>query len=185
MKIANDLRLLSSGPQAGFGEIELPSIQPGSSIMPGKVNPVVPESVSMVSAQVIGNDLTITVAGQSGTLELNTMMPLIAFNLLQSIEIVANAVGLFADSCITGIRANLGRCRDLAERSCALVTAIAPSIGYDRAAQIVKRARQGNKTIREAMLEEGIPRTEVDRILDLKRMTQGGRLQDNSEQSDQ
>ena len=176
MKIANDLRLLSSGPKTGLGEIELPAIQPGSSIMPGKVNPVVPESVNMVCAQIIGNDLTITLAGQSGTLELNTMMPLIAFNLLQSIGIEANAATVLAEKCIAGIRANRSRCEDLAERSYALVTAIAPTIGYDRAAQIVKRAQEENKTIREAMLEDGIPNDEVDRILDLKRMTRGGRL---------
>ena len=175
-KIANDLRLLSSGPKTGLGEIELPAIQPGSSIMPGKVNPVVPESVNMVCVQIIGNDLTITLAGQSGTLELNTMMPLIAFNLLQSIGIEANAATVLAEKCIDGTKANRSRCEDLAERSYALVTAIAPTIGYDRAAQIVKRAQEENKTIREAMLEEGIPNDEVNRILDLKRMTRGGRL---------
>jgi fumarate hydratase class II len=142
--------------------------------MPGKVNPVVPESVNMVCAQVIGNDLVITIAGQSGTLELNVMMPLIAFNLLQSIEIEANAIRLLAEKCIAGIKANRARCKDLAERSYALVTVIAPAIGYDRAAQIVKRAQSENKTIREAVLEDGIPKDEVDRILDLKRMTQGG-----------
>jgi fumarate hydratase class II len=128
----------------------------------------------MVCAQVIGNDLVITIAGQSGTLELNVMMPLIAFNLLQSIEIEANAARLLAEKCIAGIKANRARCEDLAERSYALATAIAPSIGYDRAAQIVKKAQSENKTIREAMLEEGIPKDEVDRILDLKRMTRGG-----------
>jgi fumarate hydratase class II len=173
MKISSDLSLLSSGPEAGFGEIALPAVQPGSSIMPGKVNPVVPESVNMVCAQVIGNDLTITIAGQSGTLELNVMMPLIAFNLLQSIEIEANAARLLAEKCIAGIKANRTRCENLAERSYALATAITPSIGYDRAAQIVKKAQSENKTIREAMLEEGIPKDEVDRILDLKRMTRG------------
>ena len=177
MKISNDLRLLSSGPEAGLGEIELPALQPGSSIMPGKVNPVVPESVSMVCAQVIGNDLAITIAGQSGILELNVMMPLIAFNLLQSIEIMTNAARLLAEKCIGGIKANRARCEELAEKSYALATAIAPSIGYDRAAQIVKKAQSENKTIREAMLEDGIPKDEVDRILDLKRMTQGGKLQ--------
>jgi fumarate hydratase class II len=177
MKISNDLRLLSSGPEAGLGEIELPAVQPGSSIMPGKVNPVVPESVNMVCAQVIGNDLAITIAGQSGTLELNVMMPLIAFNLLQSIEIEANATRLLAEKCIAGIKANRARCKDLAERSYALATAIAPSIGYDRAAQIAKKAQDENKTIREAMVEEGIPEGEVDRILDLKRLTEGGKLQ--------
>jgi fumarate hydratase class II len=180
MKIANDLRLLSSGPEAGFGEIELPAVQPGSSIMPGKVNPVVPESVNMVCAQVIGNDLTITIAGQSGTLELNTMMPLIAFNLLQSIEIEANAARLFAEKCIVGIRANRERCLELAERSYALATAIAPLIGYDRATQLVNKAREKKMTIREVMISEGIPRDEVDRILDLKKMTKGGRLEDSS-----
>jgi fumarate hydratase class II len=177
MKISNDLRLLSSGPEAGLGEIELPALQPGSSIMPGKVNPVVPESASMVCAQVIGNDLTITIAGQSGILELNVMMPLIAFNLLQSIEIMTNAARLMAEKCIAGIKANRARCEELVEKSYALATAITPSIGYDRAAQIVKKAQSENKTIREAMLEDGIPKDEVDRILDLKRMTQGGKLQ--------
>jgi fumarate hydratase class II len=179
MKIANDLRLLSSGPRTGFGEIELPAIQPGSSIMPGKVNPVVPESVNMVCAQVIGNDLAITIAGQSGTLEVNTMMPLIAFNLLKSIEIEANAVRLLAEKCIVGIKANRSWCQNLAERSYALATAIAPSIGYDQAAQIVKKAQEEGKTIREVMVEQGIPKEEVDRILDLKRMTRGARLQNN------
>jgi fumarate hydratase class II len=145
--------------------------------MPGKVNPVVPESVNMVCAQVIGNDLAITIAGQSGTLELNVMMPLIAFNLLQSIAIETNAAKMLAEKCIAGIKANRSRCENLAERSYALATAVAPSIGYDRAAQIVKKAQSENKTIREAMLEEGIPKDEVDRILDLKRMTQGGKVQ--------
>jgi fumarate hydratase class II len=173
-KISNDLRLLSSGPKTGLGEIELPALQPGSSIMPGKVNPVVPESVNMVCAQVIGNDLSITIAGESGSLELNAMMPLIAFNLLQSIEIETNAVTLLAEKCIAGIKANRARCRDLAERNYAVVTAITPSIGYDRAAQILKKAQSENKTIREAMLEYGIPEDEANRILDLKRMTQGG-----------
>ena len=176
MKIANDLRLLSSGPATGFAEIGLPAVQPGSSIMPGKVNPVIPECVNMVCAQIIGNDLSITIAGQAGTLELNTMMPLIAFNLLQSIEIEANAASTLAEKCVTGIRANRERCMQLAEKSYALVTAIAPSIGYDRSARIVKKAQEENKTIREVMIEEGISKMEVDRILDLKKMTEGGRL---------
>jgi len=176
IKIANDLRLLSSGPMTGLNEIELPAVQPGSSIMPGKVNPVIPEAVGMVCAQVIGNDLAVTIAGQSGTLELNTMMPLIAYNLLQSIQLEANTAELFADRCVAGIVANRGRCRELAERSLALVTAIAPSIGYDRAAKLAKRARDEKKTIREVMLEEGIPRQEVDRVLDLEKMVKGGRL---------
>jgi fumarate hydratase class II len=176
MKITNDLRLLSSGPATGIGEIELPAVQPGSSIMPGKVNPVIPESVNMVCAQVIGNDLTITISGQCGTLELNTMMPLIAFNMLQSIEIEANAARNLAEKCVSGIRANRERCMELAEKSSALATAVAPSIGYDRAAKIVKKAQEENKTIRQVMLEEGISKDEVDRILDLRKMTRGGRL---------
>jgi fumarate hydratase class II len=177
MKITNDLRLLSSGPMTGLGEIELPAVQPGSSIMPGKVNPVIPEAVSMVCAQVIANDLAITIAGQSGTLELNTMMPLIAYNLLQSIEIEAKAAELFADKCVAGITADRERCGELAERSLALATAIAPSIGYDRAAKLVKRAQEEKKSIREVMLEEGVPKEEVDRLLDLAKMTKGGRPQ--------
>jgi len=176
MKIANDLRLLSSGPSTGLGEIELPAVQPGSAIMPGKVNPVIPECVSMVCVQVIGNDLASTIAGQSGALELNTMMPLIAFNLLHSIRIMSKATQLFAEGCVAGIRANFARCLELAEKSSAIITAIAPSIGYDRAAQLVRKAREQNKTVREVMIEEGIARSEVDRLLDLKRMTRGGRL---------
>jgi len=175
MKIANDLRLLSSGPSAGLGEIELPAVQPGSSIMPGKVNPVIPECVGMVCAHVIGNDLAITVAGQSGTLELNTMMPLIGFNLLQSIRVLSSAVELFADKCVAGISANIARCLELAEKSSAIVTALAPTVGYDRTAQLVEKARKQQKTIREVMIEDGIPIDEVDRLLDLRRMTRGGR----------
>jgi fumarate hydratase class II len=176
MKIANDLRLLSSGPTTGLAEIELPAVQPGSSIMPGKVNPVIPESVNMVCAQVIGNDLAITIGGQSGTLELNTMMPLITYNLLKSIEIETNAVSMLAEKCVVGIRANRKRCMELAERSYALATAIAPSVGYDRAAKIVKKAQEENKTIREVMIEDGTTKEEVNKILDLRKMTKGGRL---------
>ena len=176
MKIANDLRLLSSGPATGLAEIELPAVQPGSSIMPGKVNPVIPESVNMVCAQVIGNDLAITIGGQSGTLELNTMMPLITYNLLKSIGIETNAVSMLAEKCVVGIRANRKRCMELAERSYALATAIAPSVGYDRAAKIVKKAQEENKTIREVMIEDGTTKEEVNKILDLKKMTKGGRL---------
>jgi len=174
MKIVNDLRLLSSGPATGLAEIELPAVQPGSSIMPGKVNPVIPESVNMVCAQVVGNDLAITIAGQSGTLELNTMMPLIAYDLLQSIEIEANAAELLASKCVSGIRANRRKCAEFAEKSSALATAIAPSVGYDRAAKLVKKARDEDKTMREVMVEEGLPKEEVDKILDLKKMTKGG-----------
>jgi fumarate hydratase class II len=175
MKIASDLRLLSSGPTGGLGEIELPAVQPGSSIMPGKVNPVIPESVSMVCGQVIGNDLAIAIGGQCGTLELNTMMPLIAHNLLQSIQIEASAADMLADKCVAGIVADRERCIELVERSPALATAVAPSIGYDRAARVVKKAQDEGKGIREVMIEEGIPPDEIARILDLRRMTSGGR----------
>jgi fumarate hydratase class II len=144
--------------------------------MPGKVNPVILESVTMVCAQIIGNDLSITLAGQSGTLELNTMMPLIAFNLLQSIDIEAKTVGNLVDRCVTGIRANRERCVELAEKSYALVTAIAPLIGYDRAAKIAKKAQEEKITIREAMIAEGMSKEEVERILDLKKMTKGKRV---------
>jgi len=176
MKIANDLRLLSSGPTTGLAEIQLPAVQPGSSIMPGKVNPVILEAVNMVSTQVLGNDLAITLAGQSGLLELNTMMPLIAFDLLQSIAIEARAAGLLADNCVNGIIADRKRCLEYAERSYGLATAIAPSIGYDRAAKLVQKAREESKSIRQVMVEEGISREQVDRILDLEKLTKGGRL---------
>jgi fumarate hydratase class II len=176
MKIANDLRLLTSGPETGLGEIELPATQPGSSIMPGKVNPVIPEAVNQVAAQIIGNDLTITIAGQAGQLELNTMMPLIAYNLLQSLQLAANAVRTLAEKCIPGITADVERCRQYAERSMALVTAIAPVIGYDHAARIAKKAVASKKTIRQLLKEEGVvPPAKVDDILDLLKLTRGGR----------
>lgn len=177
MKIANDLRLLSSGPFTGFGEIDLPAVQPGSSIMPGKVNPVIPESVNMVAAQIIGNDSTITIAGQSGQLELNTMMPVLAYNLVQSIELEAVAATVLAEKCIRGITANIERCKEYAESSLALVTSIAPSIGYDKAAKVVKKALKERKTIREVILEEGILTNEkLAKVLDAKKLTKGGRL---------
>ncbi|MEK7315281.1 MAG: class II fumarate hydratase, partial [Candidatus Eisenbacteria bacterium] len=133
-KIANDLRWLASGPRCGLGEISLPSLQPGSSIMPGKVNPVIPEMTLMVAAQVMGNDLTIGVAGASGNFELNVMMPVIAYNLLQSIEILTSAARLLAERCVAGVTANRERCEELVEKSLAMVTALAPKIGYDAAA---------------------------------------------------
>ncbi len=171
MKIANDLRLLSSGPRTGLAEIELPALQPGSSIMPGKVNPVIPEAVCMVAAQVIGNDVAITVAGQSGQLELNVMMPLIAYDLLQSIELEANAAKALAEKCIEGTKADEERCRRLAERSLALITAIAPRIGYDRAAEIAKEAAESDKSVREMILEKGLmSEEEVAKALDLRRL---------------
>lgn len=177
MKIANDLRLLTSGPSSGLGEIELPATQPGSSIMPGKVNPVIPEAVNQVAAQIMGNDVTIAIAGQAGQLDLNTMMPVIAHNLLQSLELEANAARVLAEKCIMGITANVERCREYAERSVALITAIAPAIGYDYAARIAKKAVESGKTIRQILRHEKVvPTAKVDEILDILRLTRGGRL---------
>lgn len=176
MKIANDLRLLYSGPRTGFNEIELPAVQPGSSIMPAKVNPVIPEAVSMVAAKVMGNNVTITIAGQSGNLELNTMMPAIAYTLLESIEILAAALKTFA-KCIDGIKANKGRAKKYAEDTIALITVVAPIIGYDRAAEIAKKAMKSGKSIKELIVAEGIiSKEEVDSILNPRKLAKGGRL---------
>ena len=176
MKIANDLRLLTSGPRTGLNEIELPATQPGSSIMPGKGNPVLPEAVNMVAAHIIGNDAAISIAGLNGNLDLNVMMPVIAHNLLESIELLGNAAKVLADKCIRGIVANVAQCRAYAERTAALVTAVAPVIGYDAAAKIFKKALAQDKPMRQAILEEGlIPEERLDQILDLKKLTEGGR----------
>jgi fumarate hydratase class II len=175
-KIANDLRLLASGPRTGLAQIDLPATQPGSSIMPGKVNPVIPEAMNMVSAHVIGNDGAVAVAGLNGSLDLNVMMPVIAYNLLQSIEIMARAATVFAKRCVRGIRANVERCRDYAERTASLVTAIAPVVGYDKAAELFKKSLAEEKPIRQVILEEGVlPPGRVDEVLDLLRLTRGGR----------
>jgi fumarate hydratase class II len=175
MKMANDLRLLSSGPRCGLGEIVLPELQPGSSIMPGKVNPVLPEAVCQVAAQVIGNDVAITVGGQSGLLELNVMMPLMADNLLASIDLLGNVVRVFARHCVAGIEARRERCRQLIEESLALTTALVPRIGYDEAARLTRRAYDQGRTIREVAREEaGLNRDELDRLLDPERMTENG-----------
>jgi fumarate hydratase class II len=174
MKVGNDLRLLASGPHCGLAEITLPALQPGSSIMPGKVNPVVPEAVCQVAAQVIGNDMAITVGGQSGLLELNVMMPMMADNLLESIELLANVSLLLARRCVTGIVANRERCGQLIEGSLALTTALAPRLGYDEAARLAKIAHEQGRTIRDAARQEaGLPPDELERLLDPKRMTGG------------
>jgi len=166
MKIANDIRWLASGPRCGIGEIILPDLQPGSSIMPGKVNPVLPEVVLQVAAQVIGNDAAITIGGQAGNFELNTMLPLIAYNLLQSITILAAAVTLFAEQCIDGITANKEQCASTVDTTIALVTPLVPVIGYDKAAAIAKEARETNKTIREIALgKKVLPEQELDKLL--------------------
>jgi fumarate hydratase, class II len=173
MKISNDIRWLGSGPRAGIGEIALPEVQPGSSIMPGKVNPVIAESVAMVAAQVMGNDATIAIAGQSGNFELNVMLPLIAYNLLQSIELLSNAAENLTDQCVSGIEAT-ERGPDLVEQGLMLATALAPVIGYDRAAEISKTAYKSGRTIREIAREEtDLSEDELDELLDARHMTEG------------
>ncbi|NIU62390.1 MAG: aspartate ammonia-lyase, partial [Pseudomonas stutzeri] len=166
-KIANDIRWLATGPRTGLGEISIPATQPGSSIMPGKVNPVIPESVRQVCAQVIGNDAAVTVGGQADNFELNVMIPVMTYNLLQSIEILANVCQIFVDKCIAGIEANREKCRAYAERSPALATALAPILGYDKAAQIAKDALVKDKTIRDLVVEEGLlDAKQADELLD-------------------
>src|SRR5579884_2617539 len=175
MKIANDIRWLGSGPRCGLGEILLPETQPGSSIMPGKVNPVIAESVTMVCAQVIGNDVTVTIGGQAGNFELIVMLPVMAYNLLQSIEILSTASENFAVKCIEGITADEQRCRDSIERSLALCTALAPEIGYEAAAAIAKEAYRTGKTVREVARERKIlPEERLNELLDPRRMTEPG-----------
>jgi fumarate hydratase class II len=174
-KIANDIRWLSSGPRCGLAEITIPSLQPGSSIMPGKINPVIPESVLMLAAQVVGNDATITWAGAAGNFELNVMMPVIAYNLLQSIEILGNGSRMLAEKCIEGIEADRQRCREMVEKSLAMVTALAPKIGYDPAAAIAKEAFATGRTVRELAQErEVLPADELEEVLDARRQTEGG-----------
>ncbi len=175
LKIANDLRWLSSGPRCGLAEISLPATQPGSSIMPGKVNPVIPEAVCQVAAQVIGNDAAITVGGLSGNFELNVMIPVMTYNLLQSIDLLASASRIFAEKCVAGIEADPERCRWYAERSPAIATALAPHIGYDRAAEVAKEALLRDLSVRQVVLEKGwLDEAALDRILDLRAMTEPG-----------
>jgi fumarate hydratase class II len=166
VKIANDVRWLASGPRCGVGEINIPSLQPGSSIMPGKVNPVIPEAVMQVGAQVMGNDTTIMMGGQAGNLELNVMLPVIAYNLLQSIALLASVAGVFAEKCIAGITANRDVCAAYIEKSLALVTGLVPIIGYDKAAAIAKKAYDSGKTIRDVVRQESImAEDELDDLL--------------------
>ena len=166
IKIAQDVRWLASGPRCGFGEITVPGLQPGSSIMPGKVNPVIPEVVLQVCAQVIGHDSAITLAGQSGNFELNVMLPMMAYNLLQSIRWLGEAALAFAEKCVKGITANKEKCSSYLEQSLALATPLVPFIGYDRAAALAKKAFDSNRTIREVALAEGVlPEEELHRIL--------------------
>jgi len=175
MKIANDIRWLGSGPRCGLGEINLPEVQPGSSIMPGKVNPVIAESLIMVCAQVQANDVAVGLGGQWGNFELNTMMPLIARNLLESIQLLARASENFALHCVDGITANVERCEGLVEQSLAMVTSLAPVLGYDQAAAIAKSAFQSGKTVRQVLnSQQLLPETEVARLLDPSPMTTPG-----------
>jgi len=174
-KIANDLRWLSSGPRCGIGEISLPDTQPGSSIMPGKVNPVMCESVLQVAAHVIGCDATITLCGQAGNFELNVMMPVMALRLLEAITFSAKVVRAFTEKCVMGIEANRERCEELIEKSLAMVTSLAPVIGYDAAAKIAKEAFTTGKTVREvAKTHKVMPEDKLDKILDPWRMTEPG-----------
>ncbi|CAN5448740.1 class II fumarate hydratase [soil metagenome] len=176
-KIANDLRWMGSGPRTGLAEIRLPEIQPGSSIMPAKVNPVIPESVTQVAAQVIGNDAAVTIGGLSGAFELNVYIPLMARNVLESIRLLARSAENFARQCIDGIVADVDRCTELSERNLSIVTALVPAIGYDRSAELAKKALAEDRPLREVVKEAGVlADADVDRILDTMRMTQGGVL---------
>ncbi|MEN8211920.1 MAG: class II fumarate hydratase [Thermodesulfobacteriota bacterium] len=164
-KIANDIRFLASGPRCGLGEINIPALQPGSSIMPGKINPVIPEAVIQACTQVIGNDMAVTFGGQGGYLELNTMLPLIAYNLLQSIELISNSAEMMAKKCVAGITANENKCETNIKKSLAIVTNLVPELGYDQAAKIAKKAYEEDLSIEEvAMRENIIPK---DRLLSL------------------
>ena len=175
MKIANDIRWLGSGPRCGIGELRLPATQPGSSIMPGKVNPVIAESLMMIAAQVMGNDTTILICGQHGNFELNVMMPVLAHNLLESVELLARGARNFQEKLVAGLEADRERCEGLVEHSLAMVTALAPRIGYDRAAQLAKKAYETGKTIREVARQEGVlPEDELERLLDPESQTRPG-----------
>jgi len=173
-KICNDLRWMASGPRAGLGEIRLPELQKGSSIMPGKVNPVIPEAVLQVCAQVIGNDSTITVAGMQGNFELNVMIPVMARNLLQSIELLTSSTGLLAERCVAGIEADEERCATLAELTLATATALNPVIGYDAATAIVRDAAASGRPLRDVAIEHGVSADVLDVVLDLRRIAAGG-----------
>ena len=175
MKVANDIRWMASGPRTGLAEVDLPAIQPGSSMMPGKVNPAICEAVTMVAAQVIGHDTTIAVCGMSGNFELNVMMPVMAYDLLESIHLLSSVSRVFADRCVGGITANIARCEETVERNLSICTALAPRIGYDKAAAISKEAHATGRTIREVARQWGVlPDEEIDALLDFLKMTQPG-----------
>ena len=171
-KIANDIRWAGSGPFGGIGELILPEVQPGSSIMPGKINPVIPESVLQISAKVIGNDTTITICGQSGNFQLNTMMPLIGFTSIESGLILTNGINTLREKCISGLKADISRCNELVEKSLAMVTALTPDIGYDAASNIAKEAYLTGRTIREILKEKNlIDEKKIEELLDPMKMT--------------
>ncbi|MDQ2897022.1 MAG: class II fumarate hydratase [Actinomycetota bacterium] len=172
-KIANDLAMMGSGPRAGIGELLLPELQKGSSIMPGKVNPVIPEVVLQVSAQVIGNDVAITIGGMQGNFELNVRVPLIARNLLESIRLLTSTARIFAEKCVRGIVANEDGCHRSAESTLAAATALNPFIGYDRAAEIVKEAAGSGRMLREVAYEKGVDEDTYNQAMDLRKMAQG------------
>ena len=175
IKIANDIRWLGSGPRCGIGELKLPATQPGSSIMPGKVNPVMCEMVIQVGAQVIGNDAAITFSGTFGNFELNVMLPVIAHNLLQAIELLTNGSRVFARRCIAGLEADVAKCEGNIENSLAMCTALAPVIGYDKAAKIAKVAYETGHTIRQVALEiSGLDKAKLDQLLDARSQTEPG-----------
>jgi fumarate hydratase class II len=175
LKIANDLRWMASGPRTGLAEIRLPDLQPGSSIMPGKVNPVIPEAVSQVVAQVYGNDAAVAFAGSQGNFELNVYLPVMARNLLESIRLLTNVSTLFADRCVAGLEADVERCRSYAEATPQAATALNPVLGYERVAELVKEAAKTGKSIRTLVVEHGLlPDDAVDAALDLLKLTRGG-----------
>jgi fumarate hydratase, class II len=169
-KIANDLRFLASGPRAGLAEIRLPELQKGSSIMPGKVNPVIPEVVTQVAAQVIGNDAAIAIGGMQGHFELNVFVPLIARNLLQSINLLAAAARLLDEKCVAGIEANVEQCERYAELTLSAATALNPYIGYDKATEIVKKAAASGRPLRDVARDEGVDDATLDKALDYRAM---------------
>ncbi len=174
-KIANDIRFLGSGPTSGISEIKIPSLQPGSSIMPGKVNPVMSEMMMQVAAQVVGNDVAIAWGGANGNFELNVMMPMIAHNLLESAGILANGCDAFRERCVDGLEANEKRAQELVEKNAIIVTALNPHIGYDNGAKIAKEAVATGRSVRELVLEAGLmTEDELDDALDIKKMTEGG-----------
>lgn len=174
-RIANDFRLLSSGPSTGLDEIRLPAVQPGSSIMPGKVNPVLAEMLNMAMFQVMGNDLTVMMSGQAGQLELNVMMPVMAYNLFQSMDIIINSVNAFTEKCVVGLKANAEKANGWLAKNAILVTALNPVIGYLKGAEVAKEAMASNRTVREVVIEKGyLDAEEADRLLNVRALTDGG-----------